>query len=109
MNKKHDPTKQTYDHTKPNTFVVEKDGNWFLANGYQHPDELIDHDANLDEPAAFFGIFAAYNQHNIANKKRWNTWPSWELCLTEMDIGLHFLMPEIDTHDDWVQESTGLP
>ena len=32
MNKKHDPTKQTYDHTKPNTFVVEKDGSWFLAN-----------------------------------------------------------------------------
>ena len=103
MNKKHDQTKQKNDHAKPNTFVVEKDGSWFLANGYKHPDELIDHDANLDEPAAFFGIFAAYNQHNIANQKRWDTWPSWELCLTSMDIGLHFLMPEIDTHDDWVQ------
>ena len=74
-----------------------------VANGYKHPDQLIDHDANLTKPEAFFGIFAAYNQHNIANKTKWDTWPSWELCLTEMDIGLHFFMPEIDTHKDWVQ------
>ncbi|MEC8416064.1 MAG: hypothetical protein VXZ04_05390 [Candidatus Thermoplasmatota archaeon] len=103
MNKKHDQTKQKNDHAKPNTFVVDGDGAWLVANGHQHPDELIDHDANLNEPEAFFGIFAAYNQHNIADGTQWDTWPSWELCLTDMDLGLHFLMPEMDTHDDWVQ------
>ncbi len=103
MNNEHETKNTTKQHAKPDTFVIGREGEWFVANGYTHPDELIDHDANLDEPAAFFGIFAAYNQHNIANGTRWDTWPSWELCLTEMDIGLHFLMPEIDTHKDWVQ------
>ena len=37
MNKKHDPTRQKNDHAKPNTFVVEKDGSWFLANGTSIP------------------------------------------------------------------------
>jgi len=65
--------------------------------------KLIDHDANLDLPENFFGLFAAYNQHHIADGTSWNTWPSWELCLTSMDIGLHFLMPGLDTFEDWVQ------
>ena len=103
MNNEHEQNDEKKHHAKPDTFVVGREGEWFVANGYTHPDELIDHDANLDEPAAFFGIFAAYNQHNIAGGTRWDTWPSWELCLTEMDIGLHFLMPEIDTYEDWVQ------
>ena len=97
------PNRRTNQHGKPNTFVVEKDGEWFVANGFIHPDELIDHDANLDQPQAFFGLFAAYNQHNIASGTRWNTWPSWELCLTSMKQGLHFLLPELDTHEDWVE------
>ena len=67
MNKEHENKNEKRTHAKPNTFVVEGDGEWFVANGYEHPDNLIDHDANLDEPEAFFGIFAAYNQHNIAN------------------------------------------
>lgn len=96
-------TKKENKHTKPNTFIVEREGDWFVANGYIHPDELIDHNANLDLPENFFGIFAAYNQHHIADGTSWDTWPSWELCLTEMDIGLHFLMPGLDTHEDWVQ------
>ena len=93
MNNEHEQNNEKKHHAKPDTFVIGREGEWFVANGYTHPDELIDHDGNLDEPAAFFGIFAAYNQHNIAGGTRWDTWPSWELCLTEMDIGLHFLMP----------------
>ena len=103
MNNEHEQNNEKKHHAKPDTFVIGREGEWFVANGYTHPDELIDHDGNLDEPAAFFGIFAAYNQHNIAGGTRWDTWPSWELCLTEMDIGLHFLMPQIDTHEDWAQ------
>ena len=67
------------------------------------PDEFIDHDANLNKPEAFFGIFAAYNQHNIANKTEVEYLAKLGVVLDGMDIGLHFLMPEIDTHDDWVQ------
>ena len=37
MNKKHDQTEQKNDHAKPNTFVVDGDGAWLVANGYQHP------------------------------------------------------------------------
>ena len=103
MNNEHEKKNETKHHAKPDTFVIGREGEWFVANGYTHPDELIDHDANLNEAAAFFGIFAAYNQHNMAGGTRWDTWPSWELCLTEMDIGLHFLMTDIDTHNDWVQ------
>ena len=99
MNNEHEPKNGTTNHAKPDTFVVDGNGEWLVASGHIHPDELIDHGANLDEPAAFFGIFAAYNQHNIASGTRWDTWPSWELCLTEMDIGLHFLMPETDTYE----------
>ena len=103
MNKENKQTSEKRTHAKPSTFVVEGDGDWFIQNGYEHPNDIIDHDANLDDAEAFFGIFAAYNQHNIANGTKWDTWPSWELCLTSMDIGLHFLMPKIDTHEDWVQ------
>ena len=90
-------------HTKPDTWVVENDGSWYPEHGYLHPDDLIDHGADLDQPEALVGIFAAYNQHHIDKGSRWNVWPSWELCLTSMDIGLHFSMPNIDSHDDWVQ------
>ena len=102
MKKEHENKNEKRTHAKPNTFVVEGDGDWFVANGYEHPDNIIDHDANLDEPEAFFGIFTAYNQHNIANEAKWDTWPSWELCLTSMESGLHFLMGELDTYEDWV-------
>ena len=103
MKKKNTNTTEKRTHAKPSTFVEEGDGDWFIQNGYEHPNDIIDHDANLDDAEAFFGIFAAYNQHNIANGTKWNTWPSWELCLTSMDIGLPFFDPKIDTHEDWVQ------
>ena len=79
-----------------------------MANGYTHPDELIDHDGNLDEPAAFVGIFAAYNQHNIAGGTRWDM-AQLGMKLTEMDIGLHFLMPEIDTRRLGAKRALVLP
>ena len=66
------------------------DGAWFVANGYAHPETLIDHDADLDETEALLSIFKAYNQHNIAEGTPWDTWPDWELCLTSMPQELQF-------------------
>ena len=90
MNKEHENINKKRTHAKPNTFVVEGDGDWFVANGYEHPDNLIDHDANLDEPEAFFGIFADYNQHNIANEAKWDTWPSWSFALPQWSLAFTF-------------------
>tara|TARA_Y100000768_G_scaffold132589_1_gene98651 strand:- start:222 stop:1097 length:876 start_codon:yes stop_codon:yes gene_type:complete len=63
---------------------------WFEDNGYKSPEDLINYDTDLDKPKEFFGIFTAYNQHNIAEKKPWNKWPEWEFCLTSMKDSLHF-------------------
>ena len=63
---------------------------WFEKNGFQAPEDLIDYDMDLDKPKQFFDIFAAYNQHNIADNKAWDKWPEWELCLTSMKDSLHF-------------------
>ncbi|MAV44306.1 MAG: hypothetical protein CMA30_07540, partial [Euryarchaeota archaeon] len=63
---------------------------WFEDNGYKSPEDLINYDTDLDKPEEFFGIFAAYNQHNIAEKKPWDNWPEWEFCLTSMKDSLHF-------------------
>ena len=71
--------------------MENKDGAWFVTNGYAHPETLIDHDADLDETEALLGMFAAYNQHHIANGTPWNTWPDWELCLTSMPHEIQFL------------------
>ena len=79
-----------------NTEYILKNAAWFVENGYQSPEELIDHNAELDVPKNFFGIFAAYNQHNIAQGTAWDTWPDWELCLTSMDSDLHFENPKGD-------------
>lgn len=71
--------------------ITTRHASWFVENGYADPGDLIDHDADLDETAAFFGLFAAYNQHNIAQGTPWDTWPDWELCLTSMPHELQFV------------------
>ena len=68
----------------------EINSEWFENNGYKKPEDLIDYDSDLDKPKNFFGIFAAYNQHNIAENKAWDKWPEWEFCLTSMNDTLHF-------------------
>ena len=73
MNKENKQKNEKRTHAKTSTFVEEGDGDWFIQNGYKHPNDIIDHDANLDDAVAFFGIFAAYNQHNIANGTKWDT------------------------------------
>lgn len=73
-----------------------KNADWFVKNGFEKPEDLIDYNAELDMPGEFFKIFTAYNQHNIAENKPWNNWPDWELCLTSMDSDLHFEDPERD-------------
>ena len=74
----------------------QKNAAWFLKQGYLSPEEMIDHDDNLDHIESFIQIFAAYNQHNIASGAAWDTWPDWELCLTTMDADLHFEDPKRD-------------
>jgi hypothetical protein len=66
-------------------------------DGFIHPDEMIDHNGNLELADAFLNIFVAYNQHNIAEGKAWDTWPEWELCLTSMNDDLHFVNEENDS------------
>ncbi|MAU73942.1 MAG: hypothetical protein CBC92_000815 [Euryarchaeota archaeon TMED132] len=74
----------------------DRGSEWFVKNGYKKPEDMIDYDSELDKPKAFFGIFTAYNQHNIAEGRPWDNWPDWELCLTSMDSDLHFKDPERD-------------
>ena len=70
--------------------ITTHEGSWLVDQGYTHPEELIDHDAELDITEGLLSIFQAYNQHNIANGTPWDTWPDWELCLTTMDHNLQF-------------------
>ena len=74
-----------------------KTNEWFIENGYTDPMEIIDHNGDLDVPEAFIQIFVAYNQHNIAEGKAWDTWPDWELVLTSMRGELQVEDPENDT------------
>jgi len=74
-----------------------KTNQWFIENGYIDPMETIDPNGNLDVPEAFMQIFVAYNQHNIAEGKAWDTWPDWELVLTSMASKLQIEDPENDT------------
>ena len=76
---------------RTNNMNGNKNAAWFVDNGYKDPEELIDHNGALDETGAFVQIFAAYNQHNVAEGAKWDTWPDWELCLTSMDSDLHFV------------------
>ena len=70
---------------------------WFIENGYARTVETIDINGDLDVPEAFMQLFVAYNQHNIAEGKAWDTWPDWELVLTSMKTELHFEDSESDT------------
>jgi hypothetical protein len=76
---------------------IHKTNEWFIENGYTDPMEMIDHSGNLELADAFLNIFVAYNQHNIAEGKVWDTWPEWELCLTSMNDDLHFVNKENDS------------
>ena len=75
----------------------KKTNEWFIENGYTDPLEMIDHSGNLELADAFLNIFVAYNQHNIAEGKAWDTWPEWELCFTSMNDDLHFVNKENDS------------
>ena len=66
-----------------------KSWEWFIEHGYTDPKEMIDHNENLDLPEAFMQIFVAYNQHNIAEGKAWDTWPKWELSSTSIKQDFH--------------------
>ena len=63
------------DNTKK--MILNRNGDWFVEHGYTHPNDIIDHNANLQLPEKFIQIFSAYNQHNIAESKEWDTWPEW--------------------------------
>ena len=76
--------------------ILNRNGDWFVEHGYTHPNDIIDHNANLQLPEKFIQIFSAYNQHNIAESKEWDTWPEWELVLTSLDDFLTFGEPETD-------------
>mgnify|MGYP000232093167 CR=1 FL=1 len=82
------------DNTKK--MILNRNGDWFVEHGYTHPNDIIDHNANLQLPEKFIQIFSAYNQHNIAESKEWDTWPEWELVLTSLDDFLTFGEPETD-------------
>jgi hypothetical protein len=74
-----------------------KEESWFVKQGYVDPDEIIDHNGNLQLPSKFIEIFSAYNQHNSAEGKDWDTWPEWELVLTSLDDFLTFGEPNDDS------------
>ena len=65
------------------------------------PEDMIDHNnANFAQIESIMGIFVAYNQANIKQGTDWDTWPEWELCLTEMNGDLHF---EYDDDSDEIK------
>ena len=94
--------------TKTRAWIHDGDTEWFAANGYLNPEDMIDHNGNLDKVQSFMEIFIAYNQHNIANEIAWDTWPSWELCLTSIDQDYAIIDTRIDTESDWVKRSQWL-
>ena len=91
--KQHKRNDKGNDTMKNNTkkMILNRNGDWFVEHGYTHPNDIIDHNGNLDNMEGFFGIFAAYNQHHLDMGTQWDTWPDWELCLTSLENGLHFL------------------
>ena len=61
------------------------------SKGIIPPDEMIDHNhANFSQIENIMTIFVAHNQANIQKGKPWDTWPEWELCLTEINSKIHF-------------------
>jgi len=51
------------------------------------PEEMIDHNnSNFLQIENVMTIFVAYNQKHIQHGTIWDTWPDWELCLTDMSF-----------------------
>ena len=63
-----------------------------MKKQYEEPDEMIDHNGNLDTVSGLMSIFFAYNQKEADEGTTWATWPDWELCLTSMKDDLHFCL-----------------
>ena len=61
-----------------------------MKKQYEEPEEMIDHNGNLDTVSGLMSIFFAYNQKESDEGTTWATWPDWELCLTSMKDNLHF-------------------
>ena len=66
------------------------------------PEDMIDHNGELNNIENFMTIFVAYNQKNIAEGKDWDNWPEWEFCLTELKDALHF--EQDDDSEEVIQE-----
>ena len=59
------------------------------------PEEMIDHNnANFLQIENVMTIFVAYNQNNIQDGTDWDTWPEWELCLSDFNSDIHFEMDD---------------
>ena len=61
-----------------------------MEKQYKEPEEMIDHNSNLDTVSGLMSIFFAYNQKQVDQGTIWTKWPDWELCLTSMKDDLHF-------------------
>ena len=61
-----------------------------MKKQYKEPEEMIDHNENLDTVSGLMSIFFAYNQKEADERTTWTNWPDWELCLTSMKDHLHF-------------------
>ena len=61
-----------------------------MKKQYKEPEEMIDHNGNLDTVSGLMSIFFAYNQKEAEEGTNWSNWPDWELCLTSMKDKLHF-------------------
>ena len=61
-----------------------------MTKQYKEPEEMIDHNGNLDTVSGLMSIFFAYNQKQADEGTTWTKWPDWELCLTSMKDHLHF-------------------
>ena len=71
-----------------------------MKNEYKEPEEIIDHNGNLDTVTGLMSIFFAYNQKETDEGATWSNWPDWELCLTSMKDSLHF---EDDSDSDEIK------
>ena len=74
-----------------------------MKKQYKEPEEMIDHNGNLDTVSGLMSIFFAYNQKQADEGTTWSTWPDWELCLTSMKDDLHF---EDDEDSDEIKAET---
>jgi len=99
---------KTNEANSARSWIHDGDTEWYAANGYTNPEEMIDHNGNLNRIQPFMDIFIAYNQHNIANGTPWDTWPSWELCLTDLDYQGYAIINSNDSEDVWQKRAQWL-